>query len=122
MTFVTLDGLKMGLQNPLNVQRLLTNVEKIIKCYLQRFFTYLSTLPYYNYNMFFLNKHTPNILSHILHPKKISIGLYKDIFFKLLVTTLYFMSNMQWNIDFCSLNNYSKNKSYQSNFIFYRPF
>ncbi len=37
--FVTLDAPRKGLQNLLNVQRLLTNVEKEIKFYLQRFFT-----------------------------------------------------------------------------------
>jgi len=46
MDFVTLDAPRKGLQNPFNAQRPLTNVEKVIKFYLQRFFTYLSTLPY----------------------------------------------------------------------------
>jgi hypothetical protein len=44
--FETLNVPKKGIQNPFNVQRLLTNVKKIITLYLQRFFTYLSTLPY----------------------------------------------------------------------------
>jgi hypothetical protein len=72
--------------------------------------------------MFFLNKHTPNILSHIFYPKKNSIGLYKDIIFKFLVTTLYYMYNMQWNMNFFSLDNSSKKKSSQFSFIFYKPF
>jgi hypothetical protein len=37
---------KKGLKNIFNVQGLLTNVEKIIKLYLQRFFTFLSSLLY----------------------------------------------------------------------------
>jgi hypothetical protein len=46
MIFMTLDVPKKGLQTDFNVKRLLINVEKVIKFYLQRFFTYLSTLPY----------------------------------------------------------------------------
>jgi hypothetical protein len=44
MIFVTLDAPRKGLQIFFNVQTLLTNVEKIIKLYLQRFFTYLWVL------------------------------------------------------------------------------
>jgi hypothetical protein len=44
MIFVTLDAPRKGLQNLFNVQRLLTNVEKVIKLYLQRFFTCLLTM------------------------------------------------------------------------------
>jgi hypothetical protein len=37
---------------------------------------------------------------------------YIKITFSLLVTTLYFMVNMQWNMDFCSLNKFLINKSH----------
>jgi hypothetical protein len=72
---MTSDALKKGLQNLFNVERPWINVEKMIKLYLQRFFTYMSTLPF-----FFLNKHTLNTLSHILYFKKNSNELYKNNF------------------------------------------
>jgi len=46
MIFVRLHASRKGLQNLFIVQRPSTNVEKVIKLYLQRFFTYLFTLPY----------------------------------------------------------------------------
>ncbi len=64
---------------------------------------------------------TPKFISHILYPKKIPLNHIKTTF-SLLVATLYFMSSMQWNIYFCSLNNYSKKESSQRSFIFYRLF
>ncbi len=81
MIFVTLDASKKGLQNLFNVQRLLTNVEKFIKLYLQIFFTSLFT--YHIKICSSLNKHIPNFLSHIVYQKRNSIGLYKDNFFTL---------------------------------------
>ncbi len=81
--FVTLDASRKGLQNLFSVQKLLTNAEKVIKLYLQRFFTSLST---YNNKITIcssLNKHTLNFLSHILYRKKNSTRLYKDNFFTL---------------------------------------
>jgi hypothetical protein len=81
--FVTLNAPRKGLQNLVNVQRLLTNVEKVIKLYLQRFFTYLFTYHIKITIYSSLNKHTPKFLSHILYPKRNSTGLYKDNFFTL---------------------------------------
>jgi hypothetical protein len=43
---MTLNATKKGLQNIFNVERPWTNVEKTIKLYLERFFTYMFTLPY----------------------------------------------------------------------------
>jgi hypothetical protein len=82
MIFVILDARRKGLQNLFNVQKLSTNVKEIIKFYLQRLFTYLSTY-HIKITICSLYKHNPNFLSHILYPKKNSIGLYKDNFFTL---------------------------------------
>ncbi len=43
MIFVILDAPRKGLQIFFNVQRLSTNMEKVIKLYLERFFPYFST-------------------------------------------------------------------------------
>jgi hypothetical protein len=115
-----LNALIKGLKNLFNVQRFLTNVEKVIKLYLQRFFTCLSTYHIKITICSSLNKHTPNILSHILYPKGIPLDYIKT-FFSRLVTTLYFMSNMQWNMDLLFLENFNFEKSSQCSFIFYRP-
>jgi hypothetical protein len=37
--------------------------------------------------------------------------------FSLLVITLYFMFNMQWNMNFCSFKGFNKEKTYQCNFF-----
>jgi hypothetical protein len=69
MIFVTLDASRKRLQNLFNVQKQLTNVEKVIKIYLQRFFTSLSI--YLKITIYSsLNKHTPNFLSHIFLLKR----------------------------------------------------
>ncbi len=90
---MTLDAQKKGLQTLFNVQRLLTNVEKIIKLQLQRFFTYLFT---YHVKIItcYLNKHTPKILSHIFYPKIIPMEYIETKFLRL-VATLYSMSSVQ---------------------------
>jgi hypothetical protein len=90
MIFVTLDAPRKGLQKLFNVQRLLTNVNKIIKLYLQMFsHTCLLTILKLQYvlctntlqKMFFAQKGIP--LDYIKTP------------FSFLVATLYFMSSMQ---------------------------
>jgi hypothetical protein len=78
--FVTLDASWKGLKN-FNGQKLLTNVEKIIKLHLQRLFTSLSTYHTKIIICSFLNKHIPNFLSHILYWKRNSTKLYKNNFF-----------------------------------------
>jgi hypothetical protein len=93
MIHVTLDAPRKGLQNPLNVQKLLTNVDKIIKLYLQICLSYPIKITI----CFSLNEHTLNILSHILYPLN-----YIKTTFSLLIATLYCMFSMQWNMDFCS--------------------
>ncbi len=47
---------------------------------------------------------------------------YIEIKFSFLIATLYSMSSVQQNIDFCSLQNLNKKKSSQCNFIFYGSF
>jgi len=81
MIFVILDAPRKGLQNLFNVQKLLTNVKKITKFHLQRFFTHLSIYHIKITICFSLYKHNPNFLSHIFYPKKNSTGLYKDNLF-----------------------------------------
>jgi hypothetical protein len=81
MILGTLDAPSKGLQNRFSVQRVFINVEKVIKLYLQRFFTYLFTYHIKITICYSLDKHIPNFLSHILYPKRNSIGLYKDNFF-----------------------------------------
>jgi hypothetical protein len=95
MIFVTSDASKKGLQNLFNVQRLLTNAEKVIKFNLQRFFTSLSTYHIKITICSSLNKHTPNFLSHILYQKKRIPLYYIKTTFSLLVTTNYSMASMQ---------------------------
>jgi hypothetical protein len=70
-------------------------------------FVYLTILKL----QYFLNKHTPNILLHTLYPKRNSNELYK-IKKSLLVPTLYSMFSMQGNMNFCYLNNFSKENAY----------
>jgi hypothetical protein len=91
--FVTLDAPRKGLKNLFNVQRVLTNVEKVIKLYLQRFFTYLFTYYIKITICSFFNKHSPIFLSHILTQKGIPLDYIKTTF-SLLVITLYYMSSM----------------------------
>jgi hypothetical protein len=106
MIFVTLDAPRKGLQNPFNVQGSLTNVKKVIKLYLQRFFTYLVYLIEITI-CFCLNKHTSNILSHILYREKNSTKLYKDIFFPISSNIVLHVWNAMEH-KFYSLDNSSK--------------
>jgi hypothetical protein len=78
MIVVTLDVTRKGVQNPLNVQKLLKNVEKAIN------FIYKSTCLFYHIKITLcssFNKRSPSILYHIFYPKRNSIGLYKKNFF-----------------------------------------
>ncbi len=84
---------KKRAKNSFNVQRLLTNVKKIMKLYLQWFFAYFFTYHIEITICSSLNKHTLNILSHIFTQKGIPWDNIKTTF-SLLVATLYSMFSM----------------------------
>jgi hypothetical protein len=91
--FVTLDAPRKGLQNPFNVQRPLTNVNKVIKFYLQRFsHTCLFTIIKLEY---YLCTNTLQTFYPIFVPEKRIPMDYIKTPFSFLVATLYSMSSMQ---------------------------
>jgi hypothetical protein len=55
----------------------------------------------------FEQTHSKHFIPYFFTQKGIPLNHIKTIF-SLLATKLYFMSNMQWNMDFCSLKNFSK--------------
>jgi hypothetical protein len=65
---------------------------------------------------------TLQTLYHIFFTQRRIPMNYIKTTFSLLISTLYSMSNMQWNMDFCYLNNYNDKKSSQCSCTFYRPF
>jgi len=72
---VTLDAPRKGLQKNFNIQRLWINVQKNYKTLFIKVFHILVHLIILKLQ-YFLNKHTPNILLHILYPKRNSNELY----------------------------------------------
>jgi hypothetical protein len=87
---MTLDAPRKRLQNLLNVQKLLINVEKITKLYVQRFFTYLFTYHIKITICYSLNKHIPNFYPIFFTHKGIPLD-YIEATFLVLISTLYYL-------------------------------